>query len=90
MLEVSYVDNATVLDMLVEMVADEIKAYCNIDAVPAGQENTQAQMVAARFNARHGVGLTGASYSGIREDYRDAWTPDIYACLNRHRRVKML
>ena len=36
MLEVSYVDNATVLDMLVEMVADEIKAYCNIDAVPAG------------------------------------------------------
>lgn len=81
---------SAILDMLTEIVADEIKAYCNIDSVPVAQDNTQAQMIAHKYNTRHGAGLSGASYSGIREDYRDSYTADIYASLNHFRRVKLI
>ena len=47
-------------------------------------------MVAFKYNARHGAGLTGASYSGIREDYRDKYTDEIYFSLNRFRKVKLI
>ncbi len=69
---VAYEGNETMFDMLAETVEDEILAYCNIDAVPDGQANTQAQMIAFKYNARHGAGLSGASYR-----VQEKWTKRI-------------
>ena len=90
LLGISYADNSTLLDMLAEAVADEVKVYCNIAEIPTSQDFTQAQMVAFKYNARHGAGLTGASYSGICEDYREDYTADIKVSLNRYRKVKLI
>ena len=34
LLGISYADNSTLLDMLAEAVADEVKVYCNIAEIP--------------------------------------------------------
>ena len=90
LLGIDHETNSTMLDMLAEMVTAEVQAYCNITEIPIALDYTQAQMIAFKYNSRHGAGLTGASYSGIREDYRDKYTDDIYASLNRYRKVKLI
>ena len=90
LLGIDYEAHSALLDMLSDAAAEEVKAYCNIAEIPAGQDYTQVQMISFKYNARHGAGLSGASYSGIREDYRDKYTDDIYASLNRFRKVKLI
>ena len=77
------------IQLLIELVTDEAKAYCNVDTI-TGLESIIMQMVVFKYNLLGHEGLTSEAYGGVSYSYSANYPESILSALNAHRRLKVM
>lgn len=75
---------------LINITQQKVLNYCGMPELPAELENVVVELVIQRYNQIGSEGLQSESYSGIRQDWLNDFTPEIKAQLSRYRKVKFL
>lgn len=82
-------DKDDVLQLLINVVTDEVKDYCNVDSVD-GMESVIIQMVIIKYNLIGHEGVASESYSGVSYTYEHDYPDSILSTLKKHRRLRVL
>jgi hypothetical protein len=90
LLGISDTSKDTVLNTLISIVEAEVKAYCNIEEIPALLTIILPQMVVQKYNRIGAEGIQSQSLGGVAESFTDSYTPSTISALNRYRRVRII
>lgn len=80
----------SLLDMLVEDAKVEAVDYCNLIAYDTTLDSTVVKMVIQNYNKSKSQGISSQTYSGVQETFKDGYSADVLASLNKHRKVRFL
>jgi hypothetical protein len=80
----------SLISLLKSIAEDEVKAYCNIDDIPAALDNIIAQIVVIKYNRIGAEGIASQNFNGVLESFEDSYPTPLLAALNRYRRVRFL
>lgn len=77
------------LEALLEIATEEVKAYCNIEDV-SKMESIIIQLGIIKYNRLGAEGVSTENYNGASFSYESSYPPQILAVLNKNRRCKFL
>jgi len=90
LLSISDTSKDNLLNLLTEQAEQEFRNYCSRDDRPTTAEQIIIDLVIMRYNRVGTEGLTGQSYSGVREDYSNDYPTALKTALNRYRQIRFL